>query len=170
MKRAIVFFFLLSLLAISCQGISVRRDSDVPQTRRFSENESVDLAREEIENIVGAERAQVYWLTMKDGNLIFGITYATDLKPTSQSDPFLEQFNQVALIASKYYYQTNTQAVNIIVMAEDSDFPTSDYYPPLRQVIIENEAASAWATGKMTDDKLIESWFVTPIEVFPTPE
>ena len=165
-----VFFFLFSLLVISCQGISVNRDSDGSQTRKLSESKSVDLAREEIERIVGAERAQVYWLTMKDGNLIFGITYATNLKPGSQSDTFLDQFNQVALIASKYYYQTNTQAVNIIVMAEDIDFPTSDYYPPLRQVIIDNEAVAAWADGKTTDAQFIESWFVTPLEVFPTPE
>jgi hypothetical protein len=170
MKRTMGFYFLLSMLALSCQGIFVKRDSDISQTRKLSESESANLAREEIESIVGAKRAQVYWLTMKDGNLIFGITYATALKPASQSDTFLDQFNQVALIASKYYNQTSTQAVSIIVMAEDIDFPTSDYYPPLRQVIIENEDVAAWAAGKTTDAKFIESWFVTPVEVFPTPE
>ncbi len=170
MKRTIVFFFLLSLLAISCQRLSVKQDPDNTKNRRLSERESANLVREEIERIVGPQQAQVYWVTLKRGNLIFGITYATRLKPTSQPDIFLEQFNRVALIASKYYDQTDTQALNIIVMAEDVDFPTSAYYPPLRQVIIKKEDVSAWATGKTTEAKFIESWFVTPLEVFPTPE
>jgi hypothetical protein len=135
----------------------------------LSETESADMARAAIEKIVGQQRAQVYWLTLR-GDLLFGITYATNLKPESQPDTFIDQFNRVTLIAATYFHQTSTKAENIIVMAEDVDFPTSDNYPPLRQVIIEKEAVSAWAVGEKTDVEFMETWFVVPIEVFPTPQ
>lgn len=135
----------------------------------LSEEESADLARVAIENIVG-QQVQVFWHSPEKGHLIFGISYATDLKPESQPDVFNDQFKSVTLIAANYFYQTSTKAENIIVMAEDVDFPTADKYPPLRQVIIEKEAVSAWAVGEKTDSEFIESWFVVPIEVFPTHE
>jgi len=133
----------------------------------LSEDESAYLARVAIEKIVG-QQVQVFWHSPQKGHLIFGISYATDLKPESQPDAFSDQFKRVTLIAATYFYQTSTKAENIIVMAEDVDFPTADKYPPLRQVIIEKEAVSAWAVGKKTEAEFIESWFVMPIEVFPT--
>lgn len=136
----------------------------------LSERESADLARVAIEQIVGKQQVQVFWHTPQRGHLIFGISYATDLKPESQPDAFTDQFNRVTLLAATYFYHTNTKAQNIIVMAEDVDFPTSDKYPPLHQVIIEKEAVSAWAAGEKTDLEFIKSWFVVPIEVFPTHE
>jgi hypothetical protein len=136
----------------------------------LSERESADLARVAIEQIVGKQQVQVFWHTPQRGHLIFGISYATDLKPESQPDAFTDQFNRVTLLAATYFHQTSTKAQNIIVMAEDVDFPTSDKYPPLRQVIIEKETVSAWAVGEKTDAEFIESWFVVPIEVFPTHE
>jgi len=136
----------------------------------LSERESADLARVAIEQIVGQQQVQVFWHTPQRGHLIFGISYATDLKPESQPDAFTDQFNRVTLLAATYFHQTRTKAQNIIVMAEDVDFPTSDKYPPLRQVIIEKETVSAWAVGEKTDAEFIESWFVVPIEVFPTHE
>lgn len=136
----------------------------------LSESESADLARLAIEKIVGQQKVQVFWHSPQRGHLIFGISYATDLNPESQPDAFSDQFNHVTLMAATYFHQTSTEAENIIVMAEDVDFPTADKYPPLRQVIIEKEAASAWAVGKKTDTEFIQSWFVVPIEAFPTPE
>jgi hypothetical protein len=170
MKKAIIFCFVLSILTISCQGSPVEKDTNNTAKSTLSERESAELAHDAIEKIVGQQRAQVYWLTLKRGNLIFGITYATDLKPASQPEAFFDQFNRVTLTASTYFHQTSTKAQNIIVMAEDIDFPTADRNPPLRQVIIEREAVSAWVVGEITDAKFIESWFVVPLEVFPTPE
>ncbi len=136
----------------------------------LSERESADLARTAIEKIVGQQRVQVFWHSPERGHLIFGIAYGTNLKPEGQPDAFIDEFNRVTLIAATYFHQTSTKAKNIIVMAEDVDFPTSDNNPPLRQVIIEKEAVSAWAVGEKTDAEFIETWFVVPIEVFPTPQ
>lgn len=135
----------------------------------LSEEESAELARVAIENVV-EQPVQVFWHSPEKGHLIFGISYATNLKPKSQPDAFNDQFKRVTLIAATYFYQTSTKAENIIVMAEDVDFPTADKYPPFRQVIIEKEAVSAWAVGEKTESAFIESWFVVPIEVFPTHE
>ena len=135
----------------------------------LSEEESADLTRAAIENIV-EQHVQVFWHSPEKGHLIFGISYATDLKPESQPDAFNDQFNRVTLLAATYFQQTSTEAENIIVMAEDVDFPTSENYPPLRQVIIEKEAVSAWVAGEKTDAEFIESWFVVPLEAFPTHE
>lgn len=135
----------------------------------LSEKESADLARVAIEKIVG-QQVQVFWHSPQKGHLIFGISYATELKPESQPDAFNDQLNRVALLAATYFQQTSTEAENIIVMAEDVHFPTSENYPPLHQVIIEKEAVSAWAVGEKTDKEFIESWFVVPLEAFPTHE
>lgn len=135
----------------------------------LSERESADLARVAIENMV-EQQVQVFWHSPEKGHLIFGISYATDLKPESQPDAFHDQFNRVTLLAATYFQQTSTEAENIIVMAEDVDFPTSDNYPPLHQVIIEKEAVSAWIAGEKTDVEFIESWFVVPLDAFPTHE
>jgi len=166
MKRAIIFCFLLSTLAVSCQGSLVEKET---AKSTLSEKESALLARDEIEEIVGEQLVQVNWVKLKSGNLIFGINYAADLKPASHPDAFFDQFNRVALVASTYFYQTNTQAVNIMVMAEDIDFPTADRNPPLYQVVIEKKDVSAWVIGEITDAEFIESWYVVPLAVFPTP-
>jgi hypothetical protein len=136
----------------------------------ISETEAADLTRIAIEKIAGQQRVQVFWHTPERDHLIFGIAYATNLKPGSQPDAFTDEFNRVTLIAATYFHQTSTKAQNIIVMAEDVDFPTSEKYPPLRQVIIEKVAVSEWAVGEKTDAEFIESWFVVPIEAFPTHE
>lgn len=144
--------------------------TDNAGTSTLSENESAELTRIAIENIVEPHRVQVFWHSPEKGHLIFGIVYATDLKPESQPEEFADLFNRVTFTAATYFHQTRTKAENVIVMAEDVDFPTSDHYPPLRQVILEKDAVSAWMAGEKTDTEFIGTWFVVPIEAFPTPQ
>jgi hypothetical protein len=174
MKRPILVCVLLFLLAISCRGISAEATLEVtPEATTpslLTESASARLARQEIREVVGGELVHANWVTLKRENLVFLVNYATDLNPDSQPDAFLDQFNRVALIASTYFHRTDTQAVNVMVMAEDVDFPTEDGNPPLRQIVIETAAIADWADGKLTDAEFIESWFVVPLEIFPTPQ
>jgi hypothetical protein len=168
MKRAAIFCFLLSMLTISCQGFPAATKPDPTDTSSLTESKAAFLARAAIKEIVGQQLVQVNWLTLR-GDLVFVINYATDLKPSSQSDDFSDQFNHIAFITSKFFYQTNTQSKAIMVMAQDVDFPTADRNPPLYQVVIRKEAISAWSNGETSDAEFIQSWFVVPLEVFPTP-
>lgn len=173
MKRPVLTCVLLFLLAIACRGISAQATLEAtPEATTpslLTESAAARLAYKEIREVIGDNWVRANWVTLR-GNLVFLVYYATDLDPGSQPDAFLDQFNRVALIASTYFHRTDTQAVNVMVMAEDIDLPTEDGNPPLRQIVIETAAIADWVDGEMTDAEFIGSWYVVPLEIFPTPQ
>ena len=155
-----LFFF--SAMIFACQSSSVNLSPDSTSVPSYSEENSAIFTRAAILEIVELDEVQVNWQEIED-DLVFAITYSTELNPNHQYDDFFDQVLRVVVVAAKYFSRTRTQAELMILMVDDINSPISTNNPPLYEIVIEKSTCSAWDKGEITNVEFVESWIYVPL-------
>ncbi len=128
----------------------------------LAQGRAVEMVKVAIEANIVSGQANAFCQTI-EGDLVFGVSYATSLDPQTQPDEFYSEFNLVVLTASEGFARIDSKPVVMIVMAESVDSPVTPDNPPLAEVVVDRSFAVNWSEGDMSDEAFIESWQVVPL-------